>query len=306
MKMMKTIQAIQAFIMIILVLPMAFAIEDINIEEIEAGITPENPLYFLDTGMEKISLWITFKSEKKITKYLEHAVERSKEMDEVESQQIIEKLQTRYEEHIKEANHYKKRLRSSFDINDTNQQIEQITQNHVQILNQTRQRLVNQTGIDDILLNAINKSQQVKNKSRKNFDDDDKGELVEDIDFDDYDEYIRPFNGEAINLIVKSNNGTKTDYYTFLIDDDKIYYSEEYNDETDYVITIEDMDAVKNLITRYDNGEQITLAEVEDNIKLSNDLSAKIGYEIALEYLEDSDDTNDNQNQNQNQNMRNQ
>lgn len=83
---MKKIIGIVLAVLMLFSLPVAFAQEtdetaDIELEEVDPGVTPDSPVWGLERAMEKISLAFTFDKAEKARKRLENANERLAEVD---------------------------------------------------------------------------------------------------------------------------------------------------------------------------------------------------------------------------------
>ncbi len=83
-----------------------------SIHDAEAGMSPEHPLYFLDTFGERMSLTFTFNKEKRAEKALDIAEEKMAELDHLKEHVVFNEgattkhLETafeRYEEHMQNA-----------------------------------------------------------------------------------------------------------------------------------------------------------------------------------------------------------
>ena len=85
------------FIVSILIFPVSVSAET------KAGLTPSSPFYFLDITFEKIGLFFTLNTEKRIEKYLKYSEERLAEAEEVANEnkpELVEKAIKNYEKNI--------------------------------------------------------------------------------------------------------------------------------------------------------------------------------------------------------------
>jgi uncharacterized phage infection (PIP) family protein YhgE len=102
MKKLVTILLILSFSLVILPTK-AFAQEDTT--TVEAGLTPDSPLYFLDKFLEEIELFFTTDETEKIEKKLKFVEERLAEMEEISdtaTKEELEVLGEEYEEEMEE------------------------------------------------------------------------------------------------------------------------------------------------------------------------------------------------------------
>ncbi|QVK18588.1 hypothetical protein KHQ81_02405 [Mycoplasmatota bacterium] len=75
--------------------------------EIEAGINPDSPIYFLDRGFENIRLWLTKDEAKKADLLLKFAEERMSELNDLPEDKVtkyVDKLLDDYSDKINQAN----------------------------------------------------------------------------------------------------------------------------------------------------------------------------------------------------------
>lgn len=97
-------QIIAISILSLLFTGIVFAQED---GSVDPGLSPDSPFYFLDTIGEKISLFFTFKAERKAEKALRFAEEKfaeAKAMAERNSAKALEKADERYQHFLELAN----------------------------------------------------------------------------------------------------------------------------------------------------------------------------------------------------------
>src|SRR3989338_671614 len=99
-----------------------------------AGITPDSSLYFFDSLLEKVSLFFTFNSEKRIKKTMSYAEERLAELEVVSNKNkpvYVNQLATKYQHNIglvsEEIKHIKseeqaENIFNTFSENTTKQQ----------------------------------------------------------------------------------------------------------------------------------------------------------------------------------------
>lgn len=89
----------------LLILPLMFVsfLPITALAETSAGIKPNSFFYFFDTAFEKVGLFLTFSSEKKVQKALEHADERlaeAKESANDNKPKAVEKAMEGYKKEI--------------------------------------------------------------------------------------------------------------------------------------------------------------------------------------------------------------
>ncbi len=132
---MKKVLSILLYALLLLNTPITTAqVEDLP----GAGITPDSPLYVLDTAIERIGLALTFKGEKKAEKRLQIASERLVELKEMTlngKTEYSDNLVDEYIDNIRVANEIAT-LVGREDRSKFYQLIELTTSKHLLVLNQ--------------------------------------------------------------------------------------------------------------------------------------------------------------------------
>ena len=125
-------------LLFILVLITFVSLPTLTFAQSSAGIKPGNFLYFLDTTLERVELFLTFDSGKKAEKALEYAEERLAEVRDIAREnkpiEVIQKVVVGYEKQIAFATEKSKNL---IDIAKSDELLETIfrnTEKHLDVL----------------------------------------------------------------------------------------------------------------------------------------------------------------------------
>lgn len=223
--------------LMLLFIPGAFAVAT---PDVEAGLTPDSPFYFMDRWGEGLSLAFTLNDEGKAVKHLEFAQERLEEMKEVEQTDEIEDLQLNYAKNLQKS----KEKTKSKDFSET---IDKFESENKQVLEQLREKLPEeaQKGIE----NAIANSQKAKTYTEE--------EKVQNrIANQDMmmEKFLEEFEGSTFKI--EDNNGM----IFYRVESGEI--KEGMGDKADYVIKINDREKAKELYQKYQDGDVITYDEV--------------------------------------------
>jgi len=124
-------------------------------EEIEAGITPDSPLWGIDVAMEKVQMMFTFKQENKVNLGLQIANERLAEMYMMIQQnklQFINKAEIRRNEIIDEVE-----VNMANGVNEEHREfVSERLQKHINKLEEVKEQAPEQA--QDRLQTAVEKS----------------------------------------------------------------------------------------------------------------------------------------------------
>lgn len=252
------------FIMImalmILFIPGAFAVET---AQVEAGLTPDSPFYFMDRLGESLSVAFTFNDEGKAVKHLEFAEERLSEMQITNKTDKIEDLQENFAKNLQKSEEKTK----SKDFTD---KIEQVRARNQEVLTELKDKLPEeaQKGIE----NAIAKSQGAHIYSEE--------EKVQNrIANQDMmmEKFLEEFNGKSFEVQIGDLEKTeKLDHYYYMIENKTYKESSEIIENPDYVIKIKDEQKAIDLYRKYAKGEVITYNEVTDVFDVPLRLQGKL------------------------------
>lgn len=212
-------------------------------KEIEAGLTPDNALYFLDRWGEGISLALTFDNEKKASKSLRYAEERlaelrSNDFEKQYSEKDIADLEENFEKNYNR--HYKLTQSSGLyselgeEISRKNFKLEFNNRNQVQSKTQTQ----TQSQFSELEQKAITE-----------------------------------FENVTLQLIVKDNNNAEYKYYK-ITKDGIIEFT--IIEQPDYTIVVNDKQKMQELINRYNQGNNIEYSEVSEIADIPLSLKARV------------------------------
>ena len=135
--------------------------EDTSVEEtVNVPIRPDSPFYFLTSIAENVELFFTFDDEGKLDKELKFADRRVAEMDliaENEDTALLEKLQSKYEKHIQNAEQIA--ARNQERETEMVQKITQAQEKHVRVLKDVAEKvpLKAKESIDRVIEDTENK-----------------------------------------------------------------------------------------------------------------------------------------------------
>lgn len=140
----------------------------------DAGLTPDNPLYFLKAWKEKIQLFFTFGEENKTKQYLHLASVRLAEYQKMIKKgkaDIADKTIKKYEDQLNRALDKAKKLKEKGkEIKNLSRNLEETTSKHLEVLQQNLEKAPEQA--QKGLKNAIENSQKQIKKilEKKNSD----------------------------------------------------------------------------------------------------------------------------------------
>lgn len=120
------------FLAVIFVTPVSVSANSVN-----PGIKPGSIFYFFDTAFEKINLFFTFNSEKKVEKALEYADERLAEAEAVANEnkpESVEKVMENYQEKISLATEKSKEIKDEEKAKELLSTISENTSKHQETL----------------------------------------------------------------------------------------------------------------------------------------------------------------------------
>lgn len=246
--------------LMILFIPGAFAVET---TQVEAGLTPDSPFYFMDRLGESLSVAFTFNDEGKAVKHLEFAEERLSEMQITNKTDKIEDLQENFAKNLQKSEEKTK----SKDFTD---KIEQVRARNQEVLTELKDKLPEeaQKGIE----NAIAKSQGAHIYSEE--------EKVQNrIANQDMmmEKFLEEFNGKSFEVQIGDLEKTeKLDHYYYMIENKTYKESSEIIENPDYVIKIKDEQKAIDLYRKYAKGEVITYNEVTDVFDVPLRLQGKL------------------------------
>lgn len=234
-----------------------FAVET---TEVEAGLTPDSPFYFIDRFGEGLSIAFTFNNEDKAVKHLEFAKERLSEMQEVEQIDEIEDLQDNFNKNLE-----KSMKTSSSEIA---KQIENTISKNEEVLNELKDKLPEeaQKGIDNAIKNSVKLNKPYTEEEKKNFIIQNQNMMME--------KFLEEFEGKTFEIIFNASNyvvGDSTDWdfgsakgYKYYKIENKKIKSISSIENPDYTIKINDEQKALDLYNRYEKGDVITYDEVKD------------------------------------------
>lgn len=257
-KMKKTITLIMA--LMFMLIPGAFAVET---QEVDAGLTPDSPFYFMDRFGESLSIAFTFNDEGKAQKHLEFAQERLEEMKVTEKTDKIEDLQENFAKNLQKSEEKTK-------SGDFTEKIEQVRARNQEVLNELKDKLPEeaQKGIE----NAIANSQKAKSYTEE--------EKVQNrIQNQDMmmEQFFEEFNGKSFEVQIGDLEETgKVDHYYYIIENNTYKESDKIIENPDYVIKIKDEQKAIDLYNRYEKGEEITYSEVTNVFDVPLRLQGKL------------------------------
>ncbi len=132
-------------------------------QEVEPGLTPDHPFYFLDTLGEQLSLFFTFNSEAKAEKALSYAEEKVAELEVVSKveevqEKILERANKRYQRYLEVAQGKAEKVKEKgVNVDELSQKMAEAMLNHQERLTKVYERVPEQAkGAID---NALQKSQ---------------------------------------------------------------------------------------------------------------------------------------------------
>jgi hypothetical protein len=274
----KTLMAV-LLILLMLATPLAFAQEDTTIK-VNAGISPDNPFYFLDRLGEDISITFTFNKQTKAQKYLNYAQERTSELSLLKDSEKIESLQENFDNNLLKASDNTVSL-------DGSELIQKTKEFHIAKLNELKDRLPEsaQEGIDIAINNANKFEERVKNRLSQ-VDNIKNQELIKE-------RLEQEFEGNTFHMKVNTGDLVEQPYD---LEDIEMYSHSYYifqdgelveieTTDADYTITINDQDQALELSNKYNNGEELTYDEITDVIDIPFSLKSKLMAIIGLEEL---------------------
>jgi len=229
--------------MLLLFTPIAFAQ---NITEVKAGITPDNPFYFMDRWQEQVSLALTFNQQKKAQKHLDIANERIEEIREVENTDSIEQLQENLVLNLEKA--------QKNSVTNIELEIEQLQQRNQQVLNEIKNKLPleSQQGIDNAIQNSYINRNTIQNQLREQ----------QNI-------FLKEFENETFEIRL---NNSVSKYYK--LENGKIIEFQNI-EKPSYTIKISSQEDVQNLINKYNSGENIEYIELTEIIEIPLSLKTR-------------------------------
>lgn len=245
---------------ILVLLPMTFA----QTTDVEAGLTPENPLYFIDTLGEQISLRLTLNDDDKAEKHILYAKERNAELELISDEIEIVKLQERFENHLQNAN--------QLSMMNREQELNQIRNRNVEVLELLKQDLPEQA------IEGIDKA--IENTKQLRFEYQEQEMKMEMNQVQSYQEkFLKEFNMDVFEI--KIDNETRQ----YLVTENNIQEITQF-DDIDYTITIKDKQKALELYNKYKNKASFTYDEIKDVItgnviEIPNNLKAKLLLLIA-------------------------
>lgn len=224
-----------------------FAQENNN-NDVEAGYTPEDKLYFFDNLVEKIDLAFTFNKKLIAKKYIYYAYERSKEIEKVKKVENIELLQEKLENNLKLA------LKYDSDIKD---KVEKVKNSNENILKNKLEKIKTKS----IAINKLTTEFEVIEEY---------SDIFEEMDL----------NGKIVKLQVDN-----IDYY-YLYKDSFVYLISEI--EFDYEIKILDEEKANELYNNYIKGENVIYSDFNGVVEIPLELKSKFVYFLSKKYLKDN------------------
>lgn len=233
--------------LMLLFIPGAFAVET---QDIDAGLTPDSPFYFMDRWGESLSLAFTLNDEGKAVKHLEFAQERLSEMQEVEQIDKIEDLQENFNKNLENAQQRREKIadkENAILIKDEN--IEKLRARNQEILTELKGKLPEeaQKGIENAIANSQNaKSYTAKEKQQHRIANQDMM----------MNKFLKEFEGKTFKI--EYDGGMKF----YRVESGEI--KEGMGDSVDYTIKINDEDKAKKLYSKYEKGDVITYDEVTE------------------------------------------
>ena len=218
-----------------------------NITEIEAGITPDNPFYFMDRWQEQISLALTFNKQKKVQKHLDIANERIEEIKKIENTDNIEQLQENLVLNLERA--------QKNSVTNIESEIEQLQQRNQQTLIELKNKLPleSQQGIDNAIQNSYINRNTIQNqlKEQQNI-------------------FLKEFENETFEIRL---NNSISKYYK--LENGKIIEFQNI-ENPNYTIKISSQEDIQNLINKYNSGENIEYSELTEIIEIPLSLKTRV------------------------------
>ncbi len=218
-------------------------------QEIEIGINPNSPFYFIERIKENLDIAFTFNQDEKAVKHLKFAEKRLKEIKTLENTDRIESFQNNFEKNIEKS----ESLTISYDFNE---KIEEIRQKNKRVLEEIKETLPEeaQKGID----RAIKNSQNVKtysNEEKKQNVIDNQNRMMND--------FLEEFEGKTFEIEVKNIQNNDIEFYYYKIQNKEFLESSTKITRPDYKIRINNKQEALELAKKYQNGEVISYNDVD-------------------------------------------
>ena len=121
------ILVVMALLMGILISP-ALAQENINVD---TGITPDSPFYFVDNFWKSVRLTFTFNKIRKIERRMEFARERLAEAEQMSKENKVEAMERALERYEKQIQHAEEKIEKRTELAD---KVAEMTAKHLKIL----------------------------------------------------------------------------------------------------------------------------------------------------------------------------